>query len=139
MAVTSSSMLVESLLKSPPLSFSSSLLDRKRVFLNGEGGLSMTRALGNEFYKVNGKDLIPAEPDITVRKIDQKLDQFLLVVSDGLLEGYEPQDLVNQVCRVREEDPQCSQTEVMKKLCHASLRVSQDNLTSIMVSLNKEW
>ena len=97
----------------------------------------MTRALGDEFYQINGKDIVPAEPDITVHKIDQDLDHFLLVVSDGMLENVSPQSLVDYV-RIRQQDPQIDLSGLMQEMCEEVIDYSSDNLTSVFVCLKKD-
>ena len=53
------------------------------------GGLNLSRAFGDHFYKKNEaialhEQMISAEPDVIVHRVDHDKDDFLVVACDGI-------------------------------------------------------
>lgn len=64
------------------------------------GKLAVSRAFGDFSYKKqrekSGKNLLSVKPDIRAHKIDYKVDEFVALFSDGVLEAFNTnQNLVN--------------------------------------------
>lgn len=108
------------------------------------GGLNLSRALGDHFYKKNNnlplKDqMISAQPDVTEHSIEQD-DEFVVVACDGIWNSLTSQDVVDFV-RTRLASG-ISLKEICEKMCDECLSPNTagdgtgcDNMTVVIAEL----
>lgn len=102
--------------------------------MNGTGGLSISRALGDEFYK-SPNNLVPVEPEITTVSLIPYVDQYLILGSDGLFESWF--DMGEIAKFIRSFDPRTSPEHLSSELTRTTIQQgSQDNVSSIIVALS---
>jgi len=100
---------------------------------NGQGGLALSRALGDEFYKNPKELLVPAEPDITRRELHRD-DDFLILASDGLWDVYSSEKAVAFVNQLRKQQPLADANFISRELVRSALHLeSTDNVTALVV------
>jgi len=92
------------------------------------GVLAVTRALGDAYMK----DLVTGHPYTTETVIQPDLDEFIILACDGLWDVCSDQEAVDLIRN--QQDP----TTAAKQLVdHALARFSTDNLSCMIVRLNK--
>ena len=110
-----------------------------RVYLDagphkGRGGLAMSRALGDKFFKIapyvtdETNPVVSAEPDFQTHHID-KNDSWCILASDGLWDVVTPQrvcDILGKNVEGHKNDPQVVAQELVK---FALSQGSSDNVT----------
>lgn len=55
------------------------------------GQLAITRAFGDFMYKAQGswkKNIITAKPDLKYHVLDYRKDEFIVLCSDGVIDGF---------------------------------------------------
>ncbi|OBT62278.1 hypothetical protein VE03_08573 [Pseudogymnoascus sp. 23342-1-I1] len=92
------------------------------------GVLAVTRALGDAYMK----DLVTGHPYTTETVIQPDLDEFIILACDGLWDVCSDQEAVDLVRNV--QDPVIASKQLVD---HALARFSTDNLSCMIVRLNK--
>ncbi|TVY85064.1 Protein phosphatase 2C-like protein, partial [Lachnellula suecica] len=92
------------------------------------GVLAVTRALGDSYMK----DLVTGHPYTTETVIQPDLDEFIILACDGLWDVCSDQEAVDLVRNVN--DPIIAAKQLVE---HALARFSTDNLSCMVVRLNK--
>mmetsp|Transcript_133758 Transcript_133758/g.198897 ORF Transcript_133758/g.198897 Transcript_133758/m.198897 type:complete len:297 (+) Transcript_133758:237-1127(+) len=111
--------------------------DCARVYYpNGSGGLAMSRALGDEFYKDKKRGtLVTGTADITEHAL-YKEDQFIIIGSDGLWDVMSSTEVVDFIHRLRYISPKIDVNYLAQALVYeASSKKSGDNITVIVIEL----
>ncbi|KFY78202.1 hypothetical protein V499_02577 [Pseudogymnoascus sp. VKM F-103] len=100
------------------------------IILNNRvnGVLAVTRALGDAYMK----ELVTGHPYTTETVIQPDLDEFIILACDGLWDVCSDQDAVDLVRNV--QDPVIASKQLVD---HALARFSTDNLSCMIVRLNK--
>ncbi|TVY20127.1 Protein phosphatase 2C-like [Lachnellula arida] len=93
------------------------------------GVLAVTRALGDAYMK----DLVTGHPYTTETVIQPDLDEFIILACDGLWDVCSDQEAVDLIRDI--SDPS---TAAKKLVEHALARFSTDNLSCMIVRLNKQ-
>ncbi|XP_063701615.1 uncharacterized protein LOC134831738 [Culicoides brevitarsis] len=121
-----------------------------RVTVDGRvnGGLNLSRAIGDHGYKTN-KDLPPEEQMISALPDVRKLtltpqDEFMVLACDGIWNFMTSEDVVRFVRTKLAENPQIKLTKICEELfdfCLAPNTMGDgtgcDNMTAIIVKFNK--
>jgi len=113
-----------------------SFYDCPRIYWadTGGGGLALSRALGDEYYCRDGIDLVPADPEVTFEKIDER-DQFVLLFTDGLLEPFSSDEIVAQAEKLSRGSH--TPRQIAQYLVNSALEAgSMDNLTCVYWDLH---
>jgi protein phosphatase 2C family protein 2/3 len=73
-------------------------INRSRVQMSqgGEGGLLLSRALGDFGYKAKDKPVLISQPDIQVVDVGPE-DEFVALGSDGVFDAYTSEELVAEI------------------------------------------
>mmetsp|Transcript_12391 Transcript_12391/g.49660 ORF Transcript_12391/g.49660 Transcript_12391/m.49660 type:complete len:398 (+) Transcript_12391:65-1258(+) len=108
------------------------------------GGLALSRALGDDFYKPHGRAaLVPVDPDVTVHPLQPDRDEFVIIASDGLWDVYSSQQAVQLVSKVLKSEsvqsaPHDQRAQMVSKfLVDSAFNAgSTDNITAIIVLLD---
>ncbi|ELR10616.1 Protein phosphatase 2C 1 [Pseudogymnoascus destructans] len=100
------------------------------IILNNRvnGVLAVTRALGDAYMK----ELVTGHPYTTETVIQPDLDEFIILACDGLWDVCSDQEAVDLVRNV--QDPVVASQQLVD---HALARFSTDNLSCMIVRLNK--
>ncbi|KAJ3478627.1 hypothetical protein NLG97_g8525 [Lecanicillium saksenae] len=93
------------------------------------GVLAVTRALGDTYMK----DLVTGHPYTTETVIQPDLDEFIIIACDGLWDVCGDQEAVDLVRNM--QDPTAASKFLVE---HALSRLSTDNLSCMVVRLDKE-
>lgn len=108
------------------------------------GGLALSRALGDDFYKPNGRAaLVPVDPEVTIHPLQPDSDEFVIIASDGLWDVYSSSEAVTLVKNALKSEPVASAPRetraqlVSKILVESAFHAgSTDNVTAIVVVLD---
>ncbi|KAJ5050562.1 uncharacterized protein L3040_002439 [Drepanopeziza brunnea f. sp. 'multigermtubi'] len=92
------------------------------------GVLAVTRALGDSYMK----DLVTGHPYTTETVIQPDLDEFIILACDGLWDVCSDQEAVDLIRN--QQDPVAAAKQLVD---HALARFSTDNLSCMVVRLNK--
>jgi protein phosphatase 1G len=96
------------------------------------GGLNLSRALGDHAYKTNGSltlqdQMISPVPDIKTLDLDPKLDSYVFLACDGIwnsLSSQEVVDFINErLTGDKEETPEHLKTVCIEVILAASLTI----------------
>ncbi|KFD50769.1 hypothetical protein M513_08310, partial [Trichuris suis] len=110
------------------------------------GGLNLSRAIGDHFYKAN--DLLPikdqmisALPDIKIHELE-KGDEFLVIACDGIWNSMSSQEVIDFISQRAKEGKE--EVDIAAELCNACLSSTTsgdgtgcDNMTVIVVTF--QW
>lgn len=115
------------------------------------GGLNMSRAIGDHFYKRNTtksprEQMITALPDIETTTL-QENDEFLVLACDGIWNSMTSQEVVDFVReKMKEEENKKQLSSICEQLFDRCLAPNTlgdgtgcDNMTCIIVTFDKLW
>ncbi|KAL6055287.1 hypothetical protein QOT17_016825 [Balamuthia mandrillaris] len=105
------------------------------------GGLAVSRALGDTFYKdpKKSKDqwLVSGSPEIVEETLNPNTDEFILLASDGFWDVFSNEDAVTYTKKLLEErhmSPADASAALTKE---AFARESLDNITVLVITLGR--
>jgi serine/threonine protein phosphatase PrpC len=103
---------------------------------SGEGGLNMTRSLGDTYLK----PLVIPDPELAIEQMQEE-DVLLIIASDGLWDVVTSEEAARHVAGVLAMFPDAVDTEAVVRrsalslVCGAQERGSSDNITAVVVRL----
>ena len=114
------------------------------------GNLNLSRSIGDLKYKVDKslkreEQIITAEPDIHIEKLDTEKDEFLILACDGIWDVLTRQEAVDEVRKRILADRKAKLSDIcsdiLKNVCLAettqgSMGKGCDNMTLMVVRLN---
>merc|ERR1712232_213283 len=107
-------------------------------YKGGNGGLAMSRALGDEFYKTSDNPLVPCNADINEHTLCKE-DEFIIIASDGLWDVMSSTEATDYIHLLKYINPHVVPTFLAQALVYeASNRNSTDNITAMIIVFDHE-